>query len=406
MEPPEESGEGLEGDADPDDKDGYVDPEKTVKKVPVRPGEGWERPEEGGLVLIRVHESVRQIFGAGAEVELCVNPYPHRCPPNPLRAECPPEWAHAIMSMSLLELARFEFPDGMAVLELIRLANERPVHPLDLIRCWVWNGPVDGNRRPDKIANVTVEYTVKDASTDTELLHQRQDAFIVDSSPYHRALALAAQEMRVGECAACIARDEFSEGMFGDRKVSAKKLRIDVKLVKLESVRPTHLEADAEKLSEARRRREEGNALFKSGDAEKAVRRYSRAVDFCLSLDNKDAELEGAIRNNLMACHLKLGEHLKVLKEADMLEKIQQLNAKAFYRRGCSEIALRRADTAVKTLTRAKELAPNDRAVLQALREAEVAVREAARDAKRIASRGLSGDVFGTERSNVMQKLV
>ena len=39
-----------------------------------------------------------------------------------------------VRSMSLLELARFEFPDGMAVLELIRLANERPVHPLDLIR--------------------------------------------------------------------------------------------------------------------------------------------------------------------------------------------------------------------------------------------------------------------------------
>ena len=44
----------------------------------------------------------------------------------------------------------------MVVLELVRLANERPIHPTDAMRCWVWNGNVEGNRRPDPLAEVGV----------------------------------------------------------------------------------------------------------------------------------------------------------------------------------------------------------------------------------------------------------
>merc|ERR1719247_3337915 len=153
--------------------------------------------------------------------------------------------------------------------------------------------------------------------------------------------------------------------------------------------------------------REEGNKLFKDGHYRKALGQYHKVFCYVNGLqvpvtassgEGKDDEasrstpasssqvpkervddlrkLKQSSRLNMAACYLKLEEHQKCV---DACTKAMELgsSAKAYFRRGQAYLELRNLSGARSDLERARELTPNDPAIVAELRKLRSALGQA-----------------------------
>jgi pentatricopeptide repeat protein len=68
----------------------------------------------------------------------------------------------------------------------------------------------------------------------------------------------------------------------------------------------------------------------------------------------------GTCYNNMAACHIKNGNWEKAVKACDKVLEKQPNNAKALFRRGQSNLALKNLDKAETDLRKAIQIEPND----------------------------------------------
>lgn len=163
-----------------------------------------------------------------------------------------------------------------------------------------------------------------------------------------------------------------------------------------------------EQLRQAEAHKEEGNQFFKDGNYKKALGAYHKV--FCYvnglqvpsptsSVESKDGDsspsrsppsssqvpkervedlrkLKQSSRLNMAACYLRLEEHQKCV---DACSKALELgsSAKAYFRRGQAYLELRNLSGAKNDLERARELTPNDPAIIAELRKLRSALGQA-----------------------------
>lgn len=163
-----------------------------------------------------------------------------------------------------------------------------------------------------------------------------------------------------------------------------------------------------EQLRQAEAHKDEGNKFFKDGNYKKALGAYHKV--FCYvnglqapsamsSSDVKDGDsspgrsassssqvpkdrvddlrkLKQSSRLNMAACYLKLEEHQKCV---DACTKAMELgsSAKAYFRRGQAYLELRNLSGARNDLEKARELTPNDPAIIAELRKLRSALGQA-----------------------------
>ncbi|KAI9201946.1 uncharacterized protein BJ171DRAFT_515997 [Polychytrium aggregatum] len=141
-----------------------------------------------------------------------------------------------------------------------------------------------------------------------------------------------------------------------------------------------------DKIARAKEHKEAGNAAFKAGDIQSALRSYHTANLFITGLDsgrygalmpNKEklsdgfrAEIEAiqvSCHSNIAACHFKRQNWTKVIASCDKVLSMDENNAKAYYRRGAALLNEGNLDRAEEDLRKALSLSPKDSAVVQEL---------------------------------------
>lgn len=98
-------------------------------------------------------------------------------------------------------------------------------------------------------------------------------------------------------------------------------------------LRPEAAAAEAKRidnLSGAEKAKEEGNVLFRKGLFEKAMSKYSEALDQC---DDQDGALALALRNNRAACHHQISDYIAVVADSSFVLEREPHNLKALLRR-------------------------------------------------------------------------
>jgi tetratricopeptide (TPR) repeat protein len=132
-----------------------------------------------------------------------------------------------------------------------------------------------------------------------------------------------------------------------------------------------------ERMAAAARYRDEGNAAFRSGDADTALTRYTAGLSF---IDDgmmaqlmgqymeESSALKAALHSNCAAAALALARHDDALAQVGAALALAPRNAKALYRKGRAHAALGQDDAAREALKRAAEIDPADTAIRAALK--------------------------------------
>jgi tetratricopeptide (TPR) repeat protein len=142
------------------------------------------------------------------------------------------------------------------------------------------------------------------------------------------------------------------------------------------------LECD-ELLEQAEQQKVRGVELYQAGNIVFSVRRFQRALDFLKQFDEPGAVktvssvadrivvIKCQCELNLAACRLKTEEYESVIEHCNAALAVDQANVKGLYRRAQALAKLERHAEALKDLTLARKLEPNNRAVCDQLKAVE-----------------------------------
>ncbi|KAJ3158383.1 hypothetical protein HDU86_002849 [Geranomyces michiganensis] len=152
----------------------------------------------------------------------------------------------------------------------------------------------------------------------------------------------------------------------------------------------------AEKLATGKAAKDKGNAAFKAGHIQEALREYHTATLYLTGLDNAamsafvpqnpladavKAEIKDTLKacySNMSACYLKQSRPEKCIELTAKVLALDPKNAKALFRRGQANSDLKNVDAAYADLLKAAELAPQDKGIRDALTAAHSLVKERA----------------------------
>jgi len=104
-------------------------------------------------------------------------------------------------------------------------------------------------------------------------------------------------------------------------------------------------------------KKNEGNALFKKGKIEEAVKVYTTALRLCGS-DAKEQAVKVAILANRAHCYRQLYNHKGCIKDCDMALTIDPMNVKCYIRRAQARESIEKYDLALEDFDAANRLAP------------------------------------------------
>ena len=235
-----------------------------------------------------------------------------------------------------------------------------------------------------------------------------------DAGARVEALDACAMTMRVGERATFECGAELAYGKEGNfsfpavGKDRAVVLDLEILGARGSAAAPEMRQRDMtyeQRVERVRAHRSNGNAAFAGGRAREAVREYSMALtylteDFMMQLFDK-YEVEAheefvAAHGNLAAAYLRLGAFEDAVTHVGYVLKVDENNAKAYYRRGKARAGLGQEDAAREDFLKAKKITEAaglvDANVVKALREIDAAIR----DRERATSAAFKG-IFNTK---------
>lgn len=175
--------------------------------------------------------------------------------------------------------------------------------------------------------------------------------FVVDEEQVPDGLDRAVATLAEGERALVTATAAYAYGEAGGGGKDGKavppgaSVQWDVALERLTKAKEPWEMDDGEKLEAATQAKEKGNAAFKAGKWDAAIKKYKRALsmveyDTGFGADAKAgaAELKKAVNLNLAAAHLKLSAWKDAAAAADAVLAKDGSNAKALFRRAQAKL--------------------------------------------------------------------
>lgn len=126
-----------------------------------------------------------------------------------------------------------------------------------------------------------------------------------------------------------------------------------------------------EKLAEAKSKKDHGNSLFKDGNVEDAVRRYTQSLGLCGEMDGTLNPTDQAECNevklscylNLTLCNIKLKAPKLALHNATKAVELKGDSAKAHFRKAQALYECKEFEEAKKELLAAQKLDPEDKGI-------------------------------------------
>ena len=143
---------------------------------------------------------------------------------------------------------------------------------------------------------------------------------------------------------------------------------------------------DQERLEIAKKHKQQGSELFKSGHYRGASIRYSRAIQYLAAVDpdtplevdtleeyeKEILSLRTVTLTNLAACQLRFNQFDHVVKNCSRVLEVDPKNVKSLYRRAKALLAMKDFEASRTDLLRAKEADPGNQAINELLRTVEV----------------------------------
>mmetsp|Transcript_35027 Transcript_35027/g.110182 ORF Transcript_35027/g.110182 Transcript_35027/m.110182 type:complete len:403 (+) Transcript_35027:471-1679(+) len=173
----------------------------------------------------------------------------------------------------------------------------------------------------------------------------------------------------------------------GERFLTPRELEEERKLMPL-AERSVDVRGTAEgAMNNALARKEQGNEAFKEREYMQAMALYTMAIDAApveaaeATEANGGKPLVAVCRANRAACFLKLGQHDKAIEDATECTRLAPTFAKGHFRLGMAHHAMGNYEAAMPHLLRARDLAPKDNQIKEAIRFCEFRAVEARRKA-------------------------
>ncbi|CAJ1938765.1 unnamed protein product [Sphenostylis stenocarpa] len=250
----------------------------------------------------------------------------------------------------------------------------------------------EGYERPNDGAVVQVKLIGKlqDGTVFIKKGHDDEQPFEfkIDEEQVIDGLDKAVKNMKKGEIASLIIQPEYAFGSSGSPQELAivppnSTVYHEVELLSFEKEKESWDLNTPEKIEAARKKKEEGNALFKVGKYERAAKRYEKAIKF-IEYDSSfsDEEKQQAktlkITCNLnnAACKLKLKDYKQAEKMCTKALELDSRNVKALYRRAQAYLHLVDLDLAEMDIKKALEIEPDNRDVKMEYKILKQKVRE------------------------------
>ncbi|KAF3456703.1 hypothetical protein FNV43_RR01357 [Rhamnella rubrinervis] len=233
----------------------------------------------------------------------------------------------------------------------------------------------EGYERPNDGAVVQVKLIGKlhDGTIFTKKGHNEEPfEFKIDEEQVIDGLDKAVKNMKKGEIAAVTIHPDYAFESPQELAIVPANSTVyyEVELLSFVKEKESWDMNTQEKIEAARKKKEEGNALFKAGKYLRASKRYEKAVKF-IEYDSSfsDEEKQQAkmlkITCNLnnAACQLKLKEYKQAEKLCTKVLELDSRNVKALYRRAQAYIQLVDLDLAEIDIKKALEIDPDNRDV-------------------------------------------
>ncbi|KAL6646215.1 hypothetical protein ACP70R_017823 [Stipagrostis hirtigluma subsp. patula] len=236
----------------------------------------------------------------------------------------------------------------------------------------------EGYERPNEGAVVKVKITGKlqDGTVFSKKGHDEEPfEFKTDEEQVIDGLDRAVLNMKKGEVALVTIPPEYAFGSTESKQDLAvvppnSTVIYEVELVSFVKDKESWDLNNEEKIEAAGKKKEEGNALFKSGNYSKASKRYEKAAKFIeydssFSEEEKKQSKQLKISCNLnnAACKLKLKDYKQAEKLCTKVLELDSQNVKALYRRVQAYIQLADLELAEADVKKALEIDPDNRDV-------------------------------------------
>lgn len=199
--------------------------------------------------------------------------------------------------------------------------------------------------------------------------------FKVDEEQVIEGLDRAVKTMKKGEIALLTVQPEYAFGPSESPQELAvvpgnSTVYYEVEMVSFVKEKESWDMSTPEKIEAAGKKKDEGNALFKTGKYERASKRYEKAVKL-IEYDSSFGEdeeqqaklLKVTCNLNNAACKLKLKDYKEAVKLCTKVLEIESRNVKALYRRAQAYIHLVDLDLAELDIKKALEIDPDNRDV-------------------------------------------
>lgn len=236
----------------------------------------------------------------------------------------------------------------------------------------------EGYERPNEGAVVEVKIIGKllDGAVFTKKGHDEElFKFKTDEEEVVAGLDRAVLNMKKGEVALVTIPPEYAFGSTESKQDLAvvppnSTVIYEVELISFVKDKESWDLNNEEKIEAAGKKKEEGNALFKSGKYTRASKRYEKAAkyieyDTSFSEDEKKQSKQLKISCNLnnAACKLKLKDYKEAAKLCTKVLELDSQNVKALYRRVQAYIQLADLELAEADIKKALEIDPDNRDV-------------------------------------------
>eukprot|EP01016_Furgasonia_blochmanni_P045039 TRINITY_DN6303_c0_g1_i1.p1 TRINITY_DN6303_c0_g1~~TRINITY_DN6303_c0_g1_i1.p1 ORF type:complete len:280 (-),score=66.58 TRINITY_DN6303_c0_g1_i1:113-952(-) len=212
--------------------------------------------------------------------------------------------------------------------------------------------------------------------------------FITGRDQVFEGLERAVLSMTVGEEASFVCQANYAYGDNGyGRKIPPKSALIyDITMLRAEARRDMPWELNEEKrLNAAEQLKDKGNAFFKQTNFAEANKRYELGIKY-LENDGQGGvkEILNSLHLNASLMEIKLENYSSAVEHATKALEINDLNAKAWFRRALGNEGKGAYKEAIEDCKRAMNLEPNDAVMLDGLKRIETKMKKVAESEKTV----------------------